>query len=207
MSVELGDAHLERIGRLVVVEEEVDQQVAKAFAVGVAGVVGQSAPGPGRGLRGAVGGHQCQGDLLVLLGALQVLGEDCDVVVNVAGEFSELFAEVADGELSAPGVRCGTGGAGLDLGGDVGDSFLAEGWGEGAQVDAGQPGPSNCAATSHEARVFGLAGGASSRARAYRSVSSCSASPTMPEESSRYISVRVTRSTAVRSVRTTVWAW
>ncbi|AUY48307.1 hypothetical protein C2142_04275 [Streptomyces sp. CB01881] len=68
----------------------------------------------------------------------------------------------------------------------------------------GQPGPSNCAETSHEASVLGLAGGACSRARAYRSTSPWSASPTMPEESSRYISARVTLSMAVRSVRTTV---
>ncbi|AUY48308.1 hypothetical protein C2142_04280 [Streptomyces sp. CB01881] len=87
---------------MAVVEQEVDEQVAQPVAVGVAGVVDQTAPGPVDGLGRASGFHQGVRDPAVLLGFLQVLGEDRDVVVGVAGEFGELLAEVADGEPGSP---------------------------------------------------------------------------------------------------------
>jgi hypothetical protein len=141
----------------------------------------------------------------VLIGALEVFGQHADVAVGVAGDLGELFAQVAHGEHLTPGIRVGRGRPPVDEGGELGQSPSPRAGAKSRSTTSGQPGPSHASVTSQAASVAGL-GGATAHAAAYMRTSSRRSAPTIPDESSTYISAVVIRSTALRSAGTAVRA-
>jgi hypothetical protein len=95
-------------------DEQVDEQVAQAVAVGVLRVAGQPSSRPVGGLGEPAGVLQGARDGPVAVGVVEVLGEDGDVMVDVAAGCGQLLAQVFGGPAAAPAVRVGVGSA-LDV--------------------------------------------------------------------------------------------
>ena len=180
------------------VEQQVHKLIAEAVGLEARRMPGQPLARPLLGVVVPPGGAQHLHDFAIPVRATQILGQHRDVGVDVAGHRGQLLPEIFDAHVAVQ-----ESGSAVTPRSSVSRATSARPRGPRALANslssmAGQPGPSSCMDTSHLARRP-VPGGAARQARAYSAISVRRSSPTIPAESSMYISAAVTRSTARRA--------